>query len=203
MLETLLGLLASFAFLGGALGMARRKTHAPPDPLDQPRRRLILAALQRNPGANVSALCRELDAGWGTIQHHLQFLKRAGLVKSVMMGRGHQHYLPDQAGSALEKLALLKNGRMPELVEAILAEPGVLQRDLVARLAMHRKVIRRYLDLLKADGLIVETRHLRHLQYHATPALEALKTQVEPHPAAPEGPSGPARLLAPAPPRPF
>jgi predicted transcriptional regulator len=169
---------AAFLLMFAMRGMVRQMSTRQENLIKQPRREQIITALRKRPGAHISELCRDLDTAWGTLQHHLQLLKRAGLVRSVVAGRDHQFYVADVKPENLGKLALVRRGRVPELVAAIMRRPGIIQRELVEELEMHRKVMRRYLDLLKSEGLIKETRVAKNRLYYPMPPLEGLATEL-------------------------
>ena len=137
-----------------------------------PVRHRILDVLQRMPGANISDLCKEASMTWGSAQHHLYIMERSGLVEGVAQGRSHGFFLPaPKRNESLQKLLILRRTRVLEFAQAVLAEPGITQQVLAERLVMTRKVIRRCVDLLKAEDFLVEERRAKYKVYRPGDAL--------------------------------
>jgi predicted transcriptional regulator len=166
---------------------------------EHPTRRALLDHLRKHPGTTISELCRAVGAKWGTVQHHLFMLQRAGRVSSVAEGRERNFFPASFTDEEAKKVSILKRGRTMELVRAIVERPGIIQRDLTEGVVMRRKVLRKYVDLLKEENLLEEVPVSRTRQYFPTPELAAVLENPNldlsvGHESRPEGPSGPPVL---------
>lgn len=141
---------------------------------DHPTRKQILDLLSDRPGRSISELCRAIGAGWGTVQHHLYLLGKTGMIRSVMQGRNHRFFNGKDAVKQLSDVALLMRGRVRQLANAVVEEPGVGQRKLTDSIAMSRKVFRQYVNLLLQQGLVMEERRSKFRFYYPTGALREL-----------------------------
>jgi predicted transcriptional regulator len=56
------------------------------DALDHPRRQQLLALIREDPGASFRAIARLLDMQAGTVRHHLNVLRRSGLIVERIHG---------------------------------------------------------------------------------------------------------------------
>lgn len=134
-------------------------------------RRDILGILQREPGIKISDLCKQTGAGWGTIQHHLNLLKKAHLVVSRSPGRDCLLFSSDYPADRLPVAETLRRGRAERLAIAIARSPGASQKELCDQVNMTRKIIRRYVGLLSSAGLVSERREARFQRYYPNPRL--------------------------------
>lgn len=164
---------AAFAGLGVLVALARYAPTQVDRLLENRRRADIMRFLRSNPGACISQLCKEVNLSWGSAQHHLFMLERAGLVASQEAGRNHAFFTKETGDGLLVPLALLRNRRALELSQAILESPGVRQKELCRKLEMTRKVLRHHIGLLTAAGLVVERWGPRLRFYEPSGALRA------------------------------
>lgn len=158
--------------LPGLLGAVSDAVH--------PRRARILELVEQNPGVTLTALRERVGCSWGTIHHHTQVLERRGRLRSEAVGRSRRFFLAATAQPTRRRMALLRKGRVGELVRAIRDRPGCMQRDLTEGLNLTRKVLRTYVDDLVAQGLVEERQHPRARTYHPTQALSALLDELPP-----------------------
>lgn len=163
---------------------------------EHPTRNLILNLLSERAGATITDLCRAVGAGWGTVQHHLYLLRRAGLVKSVMQGRTHVFFGENATLTTLQQQAVLLRGRVRELVTIVLRQPGIGQLELTQRISMSRKVLRAYVELLTTHGLLEERRRSKYREYFPTPALLSLAASIVGSTAFPASSEQPATSSA-------
>ena len=146
---------------------------------DHPTRKQILELLTDRPGRSISELCRAIGAGWGTVQHHLYLLAKTGMIRSVMQGRNHRFFNGKDAAKHLSDVALLMRGRVRQVANAVVEEPGVGQRKLTESIGMSRKVFRQYANLLLQQGLMMEERRSKFRFYYPTGALRELLASPE------------------------
>lgn len=64
----------------------------PDDPLDVDARRRLYAFLKRTPGAHFSEVQRRLEMATGTLQYHLHYLEKRGLIDARREGRYTRYY---------------------------------------------------------------------------------------------------------------
>jgi predicted transcriptional regulator len=162
----------AWSLLGlSALAMVRHSKTRPENLDKHPVRRRILDIVRRKPGAIASELCRSLDMEWGTIQYHLHLLESAQLLESVAMGRDRNFFVPDLSNEMQRRFAILRRGRVPDVVQAVADEPGINQRGLSRRIDMSRKVVREYVNLLEAEGLLATQHQGGRVAYFPTNQL--------------------------------
>jgi predicted transcriptional regulator len=154
--------------------------------LDQPLRRRLLGLIEERPGIHASELARESGEPWGTVQYHLSLLNKAQAVTSVEAGR-ERRFFPHQVDPARARLlALLGQGRRPEIATFIRDHPGARQIDICDALDVSRKTFRNSIEPLVEEGLVQERKGLQSNRYFAQPPLADLMPQP---PAAPTDPA--------------
>lgn len=131
----------------------------------------ILRILRDEPGTNISQLCTLTGRKWGTLQYHLRLLERASLVTSRSYGRERKFFPMETAPGEFEKVALLRRGRIRNIVGEILRGPGQVQQDLTRKTGLTRKVFGNYRDLLTRAGLLTEIRAGKTRRYYPTAEL--------------------------------
>src|SRR5206468_1641787 len=132
---------------------------------------------------------------WGTIQHHVYLLTRAGLLRSVAHGRHHRFFLPGHGAENLSEFSILLRGRVRNLAQAVIGKPGIGQSELTSVMGMSRKVFREYAELLTGAGLVQEVARSKFRVYYPTqsllelsrhPAWSAITTPTPPEALAPQ-----------------
>lgn len=156
------------------IGMARRSKTAPENLLNHATRRRIVDLVSLQPGANLKRIRDRLGSNRGTVAHHVRLLEEGGILKGRVQGREHQCYLEREPDVGVDKLAVLQEGRTMEIIDAVIARPGIVQRELASQLGMSRKVIRGRLDALKATQLLEERPDSRWRKYFPTATLESI-----------------------------
>lgn len=126
----------------------------------------LIESLRRRPGQSLSELRRLLGVSWGRIQYHLGLMRRAGLIREVAHGRERRVFPAATNESSASTLYLLRRGRVLDMVLLVSSRPGVRQWELTERLGIPRKTLRRYVELLTAQGLLVEERKGRERHYY-------------------------------------
>ncbi len=151
--------------------------------LRHPTRIKLMAIVEAHPGITLTSLRDAVGCSWGTIQHHTRALERRGRLRSEPVGRSRRFFTDTVSPARRRGLALLRRGRVQDLVDAIARAPGRKQRELTEGLNLTRKVLRSYVDDLVAAGLVVETQESRARVYHPTVALEGLLRELLAHPS--------------------
>lgn len=199
------GIIAALGLLWFNVGFVRHQSTLPRNLPNHPVRRQIIDVLKSSPGASISGLCEVLGFKWGTMQHHLYLLERAGILQSVTRGREHRFFLKGEDRAFALRVAALRRGRVLDLVRQIIVQPGAIQREIATRVHMSRKVLREYVTLLKDEGLLHEARIGATRRYYPTDLLESVlrdprlgkrsfSGRVEDEEASRPGPEGSARL---------
>lgn len=182
-------LLGVLALAVAGFGMVRRTKTRPENLPKHEARGRILRELERDPGARLQELCDRLGLPRGTARYHLDLLERSGILSSLKESGRHHYFPPEATPQEVRSLTVLRRGRAPEILAAVLRQPGIMQRDLLRRIQMHRKVFKSYRRDLVQEELLVELRENRTRHYHATPKLlEFLDRWMPPeelHPARP------------------
>jgi predicted transcriptional regulator len=154
--------------------------------LDQPLRRRLLGIIEEKPGIHASELARESGEPWGTVQYHLSLLHKGQAVTSVEAGR-ERRFFPHEVDPARARLlALLGQGRRPEIATFIRDHPGARQIDICDALDVSRKTFRNSIEPLVEEGLVQERKGLQSNRYFPQPPLAELMPQppASPDPAA-------------------
>lgn len=114
----------------------------------------MLAAIEGEPGACMSDVCRRTDLPWSTVRHHVATLIGTGQVQARRMGREVRlfpHYL------AAHHHALLVVQRLDEskrLLVTLLDVPHASTTWLSDRTGLSRKRLLRCLRLLEQEGWV-------------------------------------------------
>ncbi|MEA3143749.1 MAG: hypothetical protein QOG31_1073 [Thermoplasmata archaeon] len=142
--------------------------------LDQPLRRRLLDIIGARPGIHASELARESGEPWGTVQYHLSLLHKGQAVTSVETGR-ERRFFPHEVDPARARLlALLGQGRRPEIATFIRDHPGARQIDICDALDVSRKTFRNSIEPLVEEGLVQERKGLQSNRYFPQPPLAEL-----------------------------
>jgi DNA-binding transcriptional ArsR family regulator len=142
--------------------------------LDQPMRRRLLSLIESHPGIHASELCREAGEPWGTVQYHLSLLHKGDLVTAIDSGRERRFFPSETDPAKARLLALLTQGRRPEIAAYIRANPGARQVDVCDALGISRKTFRNSVLPMMKEGLVAEKRGLQSNRYFPLAGLEPL-----------------------------
>src|SRR5687768_12298124 len=145
--------------------------------LEQPMRRRLLSLIASHPGIHASELCREAGEPWGTVQYHLSLLHKGAMVTAIDSGRERRFFPSETDPAKARLLALLTQGRRPEIAVFIRANPGSRQVDVCDALGISRKTFRSSVSPMMKEGLVAERRGLQSNRYFPLAGLEPLLTQ--------------------------
>lgn len=153
--------------------------------LEQPMRRRLVDLIASRPGIHASELCREAGEPWGTVQYHLSLLHKGDLVRAVDAGRERRFFPSGMDPGRARLLALMNQGRRPEVAQFIRDHPGSRQVDVCDALDLSRKTFRNSVLPLVAENLIQEKRSLQNNRYFPLAGLSELIEATQPQaPAA-------------------
>jgi predicted transcriptional regulator len=159
--------------------------------LEQPMRRRLLSLIETHPGIHASELCREAGEPWGTVQYHLSLLHKGAMVTAIDSGRERRFFPSETDPAKARLLALLTQGRRPEIANFIRANPGARQVDVCDALGISRKTFRNSVIPMMQEGLVAEKRGLQSNRYFPLAGLDPLLSEFPGAaiPVAPEVPS--------------
>lgn len=146
--------------------------------LDNQARRDILLAVRQNPGLNQTDLIETTELGRGSVEYHLAMLEDRGYLYSLSCGRERHYFLIGFPSTVARGISAIRKGRALAVVEAVLDEPGRIQKEIANCAGMSRKILRGYLDHLRKAGLISEEVVGRTREYYPTEDLKDLITYV-------------------------
>ncbi|MES2155041.1 MAG: hypothetical protein V4510_07885 [bacterium] len=131
---------------------------APQDPLAHPRRASLHAFICEHPGASFREVCRSVRIPTGTTRHHLNVLKRAGLVieyqhhSRMRFFENHGRYT-----ETWRHTAVLRDPELANLRSWIEAHPGAPQKDVLNAMetcGWSRSTTQHRLARLQNEGII-------------------------------------------------
>jgi len=191
----MLDLLAQLAS-SAASTLFGRVGEAPANLLDQPLRRRLLGLIEQQPGIHASELARASGEPWGTVQYHLTLLHKGQVVTAIESGRERRFFPTEVDPARARLLALLGQGRRPEIASFIRDHPGARQVDICQAVDVSRKTFRSSIVPLVAEGLVHERRGLQNNRYFPQdgllsllPAEPAAAPPVDLQPAPEAGPA--------------
>jgi len=125
------------------------------DLLSVPSRRRIFECVTANPGAHLRDVARRCSIPLGTSLYHLDCLEANGMIVSRRDGRYKRYFSTNTVGRReKEVLSVLRHDAPRRLVVALLAAPGLTQRELCARIGVSRSTVSFHLNRLVAEGVV-------------------------------------------------
>lgn len=136
-----------------------------------PARRVILTAIQHEPGLPVSHLKNCLGTGWGTLNHHLRILTESGHISRIKHGRRVLAYPEDDAGTHVASDALLSGKTARRIAEAIHDKTAQTIPELERVTGASSRVIHHHVRRLLDLGLITSASATRRVRLAPTQLL--------------------------------
>jgi predicted transcriptional regulator len=172
--------------LAAPLGLLYTKLKKP-QLLDHERRQALHDVIKQEPGVTFLQLHQRLKDlfargggyGFGSLTYHLSQLERFGLIVSKREGRFRRYFENGgRFGRDTVRIALLQTPPIPDLVAALLEDPGASQTHLHASLRGKHDVTRQtvgyHLKRLTEKDLVEVVRNGRSNAYHPTDKLREL-----------------------------
>jgi len=118
-------------------------------------RRRLYDVIHASPGLHFRELERRLGLAYGTLQYHLEFLKKHGLVVEEKVG-DYARFFPTGFRSIRERelLSLLRQKTVRHLLLFLLEKQGVRNRDLAQRLKLSASTVSWHIGRLVASGAV-------------------------------------------------
>ncbi|HWH07701.1 MAG TPA: helix-turn-helix domain-containing protein [Candidatus Thermoplasmatota archaeon] len=125
-----------------------------------PARARLLDGARRAPGASTAALARALAMNEGTALYHLRVLERAGLLKSLAVGRERRW---TEAGASPEARTPPARARV---LDAVRGAPGASLTDVSRALGVAKSTAHHHVAALVAEGRVEARRSGRALRLY-------------------------------------
>ncbi|HEX9816772.1 MAG TPA: winged helix-turn-helix transcriptional regulator, partial [Candidatus Thermoplasmatota archaeon] len=127
----------------------------------------LVSLIRSEPGISPPQLHRAVGGGWSTVVYHLTVLEKNNLVSSLIDGR-HKRFFPvgDVDHGKRGQIAALRNPRTKEMLDLIMEEPGVVQKELAQRLHVTVPTAIWHVRRLEQAGLIESQRRDRKVHYY-------------------------------------
>ncbi|MGB0652836.1 MAG: winged helix-turn-helix transcriptional regulator [Thermoplasmatota archaeon] len=152
------GVLGPLGGIGGMAGFSRLQDD---QLLEHPVRGQIFQAIQQNPGIHASHLARTVDAGWGTVTHHLSKLEKARLVTTRSVNN-HKCYF-ENGGTVgrqdMEVASALKNDTAASIAAFVLEHPMSSQKAVAEALGISAALTSFHVKKLVGFGVLDRMRH--------------------------------------------
>lgn len=136
----------------------------------EPRQRL-LRLIKKKPGIRVGDLQIAADMTTGSLYHHLNHLKKAGLVETHNAGGVARAYPAGQVVPFTE--GPLDSEAVRSVAKAVLRKPGVTSEQIAAALKITPRAVALHLKTLIEAALVERVSGGWSKHYHPTDALRA------------------------------
>jgi predicted transcriptional regulator len=133
------------------------------DVLEQFTRGKIYGYILANPGDHYNSIQKALDIPNGTFAYHLRVLEKEGFIRSARYGT-RKCFFPASMRVPAEDDTLKASQRL--IVEKILEEPGISQRDIAESLGVSSATISYHIKGLLRLGLVETERRGMRLAYY-------------------------------------
>ncbi|MEK6974851.1 MAG: winged helix-turn-helix transcriptional regulator [Candidatus Thermoplasmatota archaeon] len=152
----------------GALGLFSRIGNS--EVLDHPLRAQIATLVEAEPGIHFQELVRRLDAGRGTMEHHLRKLVAANVV-SAQATQGFTCYFPKGKVDRhlMAAAPVLKSDGARQVLQCIQEQPGRAAQDVAAVTGLTPSTVNYHLKRLAQSGLVSSARSGRFTLLTPTP----------------------------------
>ncbi len=173
-------LLAIFALLlSTGIGMVRYKPTQPENLLQHSLRLQIAELVEKRPGITKGDLQRALACPPTTIDYHLQLLDGARVIRTLRSGRSIRYFPTNMPSSQAQVMAALRQGRIMEFAQAVVKNPGMIQKEISTHLGMSRKVIASCVGKMADLGLIQQIHADGHCTYQSTAELNDVMAKLQ------------------------
>lgn len=135
------------------------------DEVDSENRKRIYSYIQKNPGAHLRMITRELEVGMGATQHHLDILEKSGKIKSRRINI-YRHYYPIEVLDAEHNiLAFLRQETAMDILTYLMDHPRSTQSDITHFIGFSAPTISWHMSRLEDAGLVSSVKEGRTTRY--------------------------------------
>jgi len=118
-------------------------------------RKKIYDFIMKHPGLHFAKISRDLNIPKTTLNYHLKFLLKQGLVINQKESRYHRYFITDEVGNANKKILNIFRKETPcDIILYLLINTGATQAELSKNLEKHPTTIEFHLRRLDGVGLI-------------------------------------------------
>jgi predicted transcriptional regulator len=152
----------------GALGLFSRIGNG--QVLEHPLRAQISSLVEAEPGIHFQELVRRLDAGRGTMEHHLRKLVAANVL-TMQVSQGFTCFFPKGKVDRhlMAAAPVLKSGGARQVLQCIQEQPGRAAQDVAAATGLTPSTVNYHLKRLAQSGLVSSERSGRFTLLTPTP----------------------------------
>lgn len=137
--------------------------------LDLESRRAIYQHVAANPGVHFRGLLDALDYAQGTVQYHLKWLEKQGLIEESDDGKFTRYYAADSFDE-LDQAVMnaLRREYARRIIAHLLTEGALTTAELSDRLEKSPSTVSWHLSKLVEAGLVDKERQGRRVEYELT-----------------------------------
>ena len=121
--------------------------------------------IEKNPGAHLRMITRELQLGMGATQHHLDVLEKSGRIKSRRINVYRHYYVVEVLETEHHILAFLRQETARDILVYLLEHPRSTQSDIVKFKGFSAPTISWHMSRLEEAGLIRSVKEGRTMKY--------------------------------------
>ncbi len=121
--------------------------------------------IEKNPGAHLRMITRELQLGMGATQHHLDVLEKSGKIRSKRINVYRHYYSMSVLEVEQHILAFLRQETARDILVYLLEHPRSTQSDIVKFKGFSAPTISWHMSRLEDAGLITSTKEGRTTKY--------------------------------------
>ncbi|MDE1763060.1 MAG: winged helix-turn-helix transcriptional regulator [Thaumarchaeota archaeon] len=121
--------------------------------------------IEKNPGAHLRMITRELQLGMGATQHHLDVLERSGRIKSQRINVYRHYFVMGVLDTEHHILAFLRQETARDILIYLLEHPWSTQSDIVNFKGFSAPTISWHMSRLEESGLVRSVKEGRTMKY--------------------------------------
>ena len=151
---------------------------------DSENRRRIYEYIQKNPGAHLRMITRELGLAMGATQHHLEVLEKSGKIRSTKSGMYRHYYTVEILEIHHKILAFLRQETSRDILVFLLEHPDSTQKDIIDFKGFSPPTISWHMSRLVESGIVKSIRDGRTVRYKLSIDLQNMASLLkEYHPS--------------------
>ena len=138
-----------------------------PDPLELEVRKRIYDIICKYPGIHLRELQRQTGLATGSLDYHLHFMHKSGLIRAEKSGRFTRYYNSLQAFTDDEKsvIAILRQDPLRHVIIFLLEKKIANATEISEATGMHPSNLSAYLKSLESSGIIQHKKKGRYRFY--------------------------------------